>query len=266
MPASTAGSAHDDSEDTCVICLSPVTERAITAPCNHYTFDFVCLVSWLQQRSTCPLCKSNVTAVQYDWRSPSDYKSYIVPCSHPSSNNDSRTDRPGSLFAPYGLPRRPRGTRRPYSPPVEDPALRRRREVYRRKLYSLHVGSNPHSGYRDITPEMIAHSPDMQSKARAWIRRELRVFTFLYTDSTGSSSSGATTSSNAEFLLSYIVSILKMVDLKASHGHAENLVAEFLGRENSRLFLHELNAWMRSPYTKVEEWDQAVQYMEDLDA
>jgi hypothetical protein len=286
MPASTAGSAHDDREDSCVICLSSVTERAITVPCNHYTFDFVCLVSWLQERSTCPLCristhlrdllflisnpgKSNVTAVQYDWRSPSDYKSYTVPCSHPPSRNDgirSRTDRPGSLFAPYGLPRRPRGTRRPYSPPVEDPALRRRREVYQRKLYSLHVGSNPFSGYRDITPDMIAHSPDMQSKARAWIRRELRVFTFLYENPTGSSSSGpATTSSNAEFLLSYVVSILKMVDLKASHGHAENLVAEFLGRENSRLFLHELNAWLRSPYTKVEEWDQDVQYMDYLD-
>ena len=47
----------DESEDTCVICLQHVTERAIAVPCNHYTFDFVCLVSWLQERSTCPLCK-----------------------------------------------------------------------------------------------------------------------------------------------------------------------------------------------------------------
>jgi hypothetical protein len=47
----------DSTEDTCVICLSQVTERAITVPCNHYTFDFICLVSWLQERSTCPLCK-----------------------------------------------------------------------------------------------------------------------------------------------------------------------------------------------------------------
>jgi hypothetical protein len=53
----TAASNKDESEDTCVICLSVVTERAITSPCNHYTFDFVCLVSWLQERSTCPLCK-----------------------------------------------------------------------------------------------------------------------------------------------------------------------------------------------------------------
>jgi hypothetical protein len=57
MQGGTAGSEIEDSEDTCVICLSSVTERAITVPCNHYTFDFVCLVSWLQERSTCPLCK-----------------------------------------------------------------------------------------------------------------------------------------------------------------------------------------------------------------
>lgn len=134
--------------------------------------------------------------------------------------------------------------------------------MYQRKLFSLHVGSNPFSGYRDIKPDVIANSPDMQSKARTWIRRELRVFTFLHTDPAASSSDAATTSSNAEFLLSYIVSILKMVDLKASNGHAESLLAEFLGRENGRLFLHELNSWMRSPYTKVEEWDQNVQYIQ----
>jgi hypothetical protein len=53
---STATSTQDDFQDTCVICLQAVSERAITVPCNHYTFDFVCLVSWLQERSTCPLC------------------------------------------------------------------------------------------------------------------------------------------------------------------------------------------------------------------
>jgi hypothetical protein len=85
------------------------------------------------------------------------------------------------------------------------------------------------------------------------------------TRATTSSNDAATTSCNAEFLLSYIVSILKMVDIKASNGHAENLLAEFLGRENSKLFLHELNAWLRSPYAKVEEWDRNVQYIEEME-
>jgi hypothetical protein len=127
------------------------------------------------------------------------------------------------------------------------------------------MGSNHFSGYRDISPQMVTNSPELQSKARTWIRRELRVFTFLHTDSAGSSSDAATTSSNAEFLLSYIVSILKTVDMKGSNGHAENLLTEFLGRDSSRLFIHELNAWLRCPYTKVEEWDQNVQYKEELE-
>lgn len=275
---STAGLSNDNSEDVCVICLSSVTERAITVPCNHYTFDFVCLISWLQQRSACPLCmhvsipcdclKSNngtgntqITAVQYDWRSPTEYETYAVPQSHPTRNaQPSHAGRRTSLFAPYELPGRPRRSQRPYSPPVEDTALSRRRQVYQRKLYSLHMGSNPYSGYRDITPQMIAASPDLQSRARTWIRRELRVFTFLYTDAEASSSGAVTTSSNAEFLLSYIVSILKMVELKASNGHAENLLSESLGRDNARLFLHELGSWLRSPYKKVNEWDEEVQY------
>lgn len=122
------------------------------------------------------------------------------------------------------------------------------------------MGSNPFSGYRDVTPSVIANDSELQSRARTWIRRELRVFSFLQTDPAGSASQAATTSSNAEFLLSYIVSILKVVDLKASNGHAENLLTEFLGRESSRLFLHELNAWLRSPHTRLKDWDEEVQY------
>jgi hypothetical protein len=124
------------------------------------------------------------------------------------------------------------------------------------------MGSNAFSGYRDVTPHMIASDPELQSRARTWIRRELRVFSFLHIDPAGSASQAATTSSNAEFLLSYIVSILKMVDIKASNGHAENLLVDFLGREHSRLFLHELNAWLRSPYTRLRDWDRNTQYPE----
>lgn len=202
-----------------------------------------------------------MNAVQYDWRSPTDYKSYVVLQSHPPSTAPhGRAEGLPSLHAPYGLPRRPRTTQRAFSPPVEDAALSKRREVYQKRLYSLHVGSNSLSGYQDLTPQMIAGSPELQSRARAWIRRELRVFAFLSSESPGPSTMATTTSSNTEFLLSYIVSIVKMIDIKASNGHAENLLAEFLGRENSQLFLHELQAWLRSPFTKLEEWDQEVQY------
>lgn len=201
-------------------------------------------------------------AVHYDWQSPTDFKSYAVPRTHPRRNASSA--RSSLPYPRYSVARRPRTSRRPYEQPQPDTAVLRRRHVYRHKLYSLHVGSNAFSGYWDIAPEMVASSPELQSRARMWIRRELRVFTFLHTDPEGGPSDGVTTSSNAEFLLSYIVAILKKVDLKASNGHAEELLKDFLGRENARLFLHELNAFLRSPYGKLEEWDRNVQYEEEL--
>ncbi|KAF2121907.1 hypothetical protein BDV96DRAFT_451280, partial [Lophiotrema nucula] len=259
-----AGPRKDSTGDACVICLSDITERAITAPCNHCAFDFLCLVSWLQQRSTCPLCKAAVSVVQYDWRSPTDFKSYSV---RPTQLPRERASRPSiaSQHPRHGLPRRPRSLRRPGTASSPDVALLRRRYVYRRKLFSLHVGTTRLSGYRDLTPQMIATSPDLQSRARMWIRRELRVFSFLDPDPGNTpSEGGATTSSNAEFLLSYTVSILNAIDIKSSDGKAEELLQEFLGRDHARLFLHELNGWLRSPYTKLEDWDKHVQYKERL--
>ena len=92
-----------------------------------------------------------------------------------------------------------------------------------------------------------------------WIRRELQVFGFL--DSGTSSGEGLTRrANNAEFLLEYIVAILKTVDIKGSGGQAEDMLQEFLGRDNTRLFLHELRAWLRSPYLSLEAWDRNIQY------
>jgi hypothetical protein len=139
-------------------------------------------------------------------------------------------------------------------------ALLSRLNVYRHQRYSLHIGSNPLSGFRTITPHHFASSPTMQSRAKLWIRRELQVFPCLR--HTGPSSPSrqwaAGRLNNAERLLGYIVDILKVVDVKG--GQAEELVSEHLGPENARLFLHELGSWLRSPFATVEEWDHRVQY------
>ena len=58
------------------------------------------------------------------------------------------------------------------------------------------------------------------------------------------------------------MAILKTVDIQGSGGQAEDLIQEFLGRDNTRLFLHELRAWLRSPYISLEDWDRTVQYNE----
>ncbi|KAJ3475093.1 hypothetical protein NLG97_g9579 [Lecanicillium saksenae] len=45
-----------------------------------------------------------------------------------------------------------------------------------------------------------------------------------------------------------------------SMGAARDMLADFLGQAHARLFLHELRAWLRSPYTRLEDWDRVVQY------
>ena len=143
----------------------------------------------------------------------------------------------------------------------KDPALGFRREVYEKGMYSAHVGANRISGYRNISPALINSDSSLVTKGRIFIRRELRVFEFLNPDSMafGSSDRRAT---NAEFLLEYVMAILKVIDVKGSTGQAEELLKDYLGRVNARLFLHELEAWLRSPYGRLEEWDRTVQYAE----
>jgi hypothetical protein len=46
----------------------------------------------------------------------------------------------------------------------------------------------------------------------------------------------------ADYLVEYIVAILKMVYIQGSAGQAENMIQEHLRRRNTQLFLHELKA------------------------
>jgi len=257
-----SSNSKDEAEDCCVICLDRITEKAQAIPCNHSTFDFLCLASWLQERSSCPLCNAEVTSLHYDFTASNQYRIYTVA----STKVTPPTSVP--LRTPPSYRGRPARPRRPYIPrpaPEPDEALSRRKTIYRRNLYSLHVGSNRVSRFRDFTPQTFASDAELQSRARKWIRRELRVFEFLSPDSSDGTVAGATRrANNAEFLLEYIVAILKTVDVQGPTGQAEEMLQEFLGREHARLFLHELRAWLRSPYVNLEDWDRNVQYSEPV--
>lgn len=283
--------------ECCVICLGDVSEPCESRPCGHHNFDYLCLVTWLEQRPTCPLCKTAVAEVRYEFGPDrSEWKTYELPKKHENAAEaGSQTPRvPISavhrrLFGQQHL-RAPRGRRARPSPsssdqerweePSESEAVRRRRLVYRHRTYSLHVGSNRRqpegARYRELSPQLFMADPALVSRARMWIRRELQVFEFLSLDSTAGSGAGNAggdpTSadgdvalrrrrvSNAEFFLEYIVAILKTVDIQASGGQAEDMIGEFLGREDARLFLHELRAWLRSPCGSLSAWDRLVQY------
>jgi len=250
---------NDSEENCCVICLERITELAVAQPCKHESFDFLCLISWLQERATCPLCKAEVKTVQYEFGEDRNFKTYNVPATKAAQPPPSDTSR----LSLDPRSRRPYHSRRPYETsrflPTPDEAVLRRRHIYRNQLYSLHVGSNRLSRFRDLTPQLFNRDEELVSRARKWIRRELQVFEFLSPDGPSSLDRRA---NNAEFLLEYIVAILKTLDIQASGGQAEHMLQDFLGRENTRLFLHEMRAWLRSPYTSLEDWDRKVQYNE----
>lgn len=136
----------------------------------------------------------------------------------------------------------------------------------------MRVGTNRLSQYREMTPDLFNRDEELASRARKWIRRELKVFNFLNPEAEeeermpqqmsrpGHQRLENRRANNAEFLLEYVIAILRTVDLKGSAGQAEELLRDFIGRENARLFIHELQAWLRSPYTSLEDWDRHVQY------
>jgi hypothetical protein len=250
--------------ETCAICLEAIHERAVAAPCNHLSFDFICLVQWLQEHATCPLCKAEVRAVEYDWRSPEDYKTYTVVVKpdagakepEDSRNTRQRTNATAARRRRDEIPWGPQPTTSSASSStgvLEDPSLPRRRQVYDNHTPCLHVGANRVSQYRTFTPSTFAASSALQTRARIFLRRELRVFPFLDRRPAGA---------NREFLVEYVVAVLRSHDPKSADGRAGELLGGFLGREDAGLLLHELDAWLRSPFEKLEVWDEKVQYLD----
>ncbi|TQW04003.1 RING finger domain protein [Cordyceps javanica] len=315
----------DDSRNTqCVICLQDLREPCEIVPCGHCLFDLACAQIWLRQNPTCPLCKVRAVRVLYG-----DGRGRGGGGSPPGPRLVWELPPPGDaflalwprLYAPShdperALPRRRRRRRRRADDEEEEAAaaaaLRVRRQVYAQARFSMHVGSNPVSGYRELTPDLFRHDEELVSRARLFMRRELQVFEFLshptttrttaslsspaplpfsprhfsYSYSYNSSSSSFRPSPpsppmssppaarrpripRAEFLLEYVIAMLKSVDPVGSAGAARAMLADHLGDAHARLFLHELRSWLRSPFARLEDWDRVVQYppaAEELEA
>jgi len=251
---SQAAPVDEAQAESCVICLGKLVAPCEAQPCGHTNFDYICLLTWLEFRPTCPLCQSGVHEVRHSdedggHRKPGIYK---VPESSAQSQNFN-----GSCSEPERN-----------QEPLEDEGLRRRRSIYRQNLYALHVGSNRRqpgeSQYTELTPRLFLADPELVSRARMWLQRELRVFRFLYADVVDPETIDLARPSKAEFVREYIIFTLKSVDIQDHAGEAEEAIRRFLGRENTQHLLHELKAWLRSPCKSLEEWDRIVQYRVDL--
>jgi hypothetical protein len=249
----------DAEENCCVICLERISEQAAAQSCKHDSFDFLCLISWLQEQTSCPLCKAEVKTVQYEIKDSRTFKTYNVPSTTRTTQPVANSSRPQHFDHRWRRPFQARREHEARPLVTADEALLRRRHIYKNKLYSLHVGTNRVSRFIDLTPSLFTSDTELVSRARKWIRRELQVFEFLNPDNASGSDRRA---NNAEFLLEYIVAILKTIDIQGSRGQAEEMLKDFLGRENTVLFLHELKAWLRSPYLNLDHWDMHVQYGE----
>ncbi|EPE27790.1 RING/U-box [Glarea lozoyensis ATCC 20868] len=241
----------------CVICLGDITEQCQAQPCKHNNFDYLCLLTWMDQRANCPLCKAEVHEVWHDPGLNGEHtKVYKVSERTKASDNSSAVDRTrdNSGWVARGQP-------------FENEAIRRRRFIYQNNLHSHHVGSNRRqpldSRHQEFTPELVKIDPAIRSRARTWLRRELQVFVFLNCDGNpepGNDPDREKRPSRADYLVEYIIAILKMVDIQGSAGQAENMIQDHLGRRNTQLFLHELKAWLRSPCETLDAWDKIVQY------
>ncbi|KAJ6264659.1 hypothetical protein Dda_0808 [Drechslerella dactyloides] len=217
--------------ETCCICLAAVTSatRAVATPCLHACFDFSCLATWLEgaQRS-CPVCKREVESVKYGFDTEgTGFQKYRINSSPASSATKTR--------------RRPRPR---FDKPADD--IPRRRFIYKHRLRSLHIGANRKSRFATYTPRTLRTDSELASKARAFVRRELEVFDW--------------TADNREWLVEYVMAVVKSVALRDAEGRAEELLAEFLGREFAGVFVHELHAFLRSPFSRVRDYDAWAQY------
>ncbi|KAF7854684.1 hypothetical protein EAF04_010253 [Stromatinia cepivora] len=106
----------------------------------------------------------------------------------------------------------------------------------------------------------------MEARVRLFAEHEIQVF-FVRCICPGCEVSplpAHTVSVNLEkeyrsFVLEEIVDLLKRYDLRERAVEIEQAVEEYLN-EHARLFLHELTAWIESPFDTLEQWDRNVKY------
>jgi hypothetical protein len=133
-----------ESRDCCVICLDSISEPAAALPCGHAYFDFLCLVSWLQEHPNCPLCKANVYKVRYAdsqkreafYRVPNAARTRDGAGSN-ERNRNTRTYLDPALRTRASFQSGETRRRYPRPPPTPNEAIQRRRHIYRHQLYSL---------------------------------------------------------------------------------------------------------------------------------
>lgn len=236
----------------CIICLQPIIDRTVLPECSHDEFCFECVLLWSSklpysklisfldaysretvdchsdQSRKCPLCSHQMGPyLIHHIRSDHDYQKHFLAPLRTSPVPSPSRHRP--LLANNAARRRRRQPENWGGAPntradaesirdALDRAIEKRKWVYRHNLFAKvslsadswlregslmpqlqHMASNAFTRYRPYpTPTQIAASEELISRATAFVRRELRVWVNL----------------DVEFLTSYVVSLLKSMDIR----------------------------------------------------
>ncbi|WVR04167.1 hypothetical protein IAU60_001167 [Kwoniella sp. DSM 27419] len=256
--------AEDDVDgERCVICLMGLRDRTILGVCGH-EFCFECLGVWANQSRRCPLCSADMAPfLLHDLDAEKPTKFYLppLPTARLPSTSRPATTTSGPAHGRLAPVQRQRQEEREKVEPDElDLQVERRKEIYRYELYAKHIGSNPTTRFRPSPgPRQIAEDPTLIQRATAFLRRELRVWTLV----------------DVEFLTTYILSLLKTIDIRSEP--AIRLLADFLDPSDefastsaratepeypraAEHFAHELCSFLRSPFKELRKWDEVAQY------
>ena len=153
--------------------------------------------------------------------------------------------------------------------PVAPRFLNTRMDIYRSGRYALHIGSSAHNSYRVLSVDDFSTDEHLARRASAFIRRELLVIDRLDSQERQRSPDLGLVRHLLEQRLGreyfgsqrvdYIMRVLKTADMQGANGAAEEMLRPVVGGVTAQ-FLHELRAFLRSPFDRVEEWDEVVRY------
>jgi hypothetical protein len=179
---------------------------------NHtITISITSVRSWVQEQTTCLLCKSDIPNTRYDLTEDGKHGKIYKLAGRSSSDKSHESQekaRASRLLETFWTPDT-------HAAPVrrQDYSLTTLRLQH--KVYSLHMGSNRRqpadSRYSEVSPQRFMTDPERVSRARIWLYRELRVFEFsiLTAISHKTTTRPQTRHRMAEFLLKYIITSLK---------------------------------------------------------
>ena len=277
--------------ECCVICLDALLEPCEILPCSHRNFHVPCLWTWLTENPVCPLCKTKIPRESFDSKEIdlSSLNQSLV--TRPSRNTEPSTViRPSPEdttrhCAPPNRPNRYHNRRRRdsndrNSTSEPHPIIRFRRGLYRHLQRSKSTSWGRVWPIPDpsMLPADFCNNYALFNRARAFVTRELRIFSFLFDPDCDEESATMAAPSdqldigrrtapgrfhrrrttNARFLTEYILLILKSMPFQDDH--AKDLLAEYLGRDEANMFFHELKSWLLSPFDKLDDWDRVAQY------